>query len=222
MAQGGKQEQKFFFHTWGPNCTPLGSTMKAKKNSYTPWKLTAGYPKMMVWKKLTPFKYDNFWYLTVSMLDFWGVPIFVPLPFWDLQGYLRNTFTLMAFWGVLSTSNSGGVFLSAWNFRGSPGFFWSMPTWNPKATTSLKMDGCLVISNHFLCKDWVKIIQLKQPFINGWPWGFQVIFNSHFWWDYIWDCYPVGSLENPDPPPPPNTPDFHQFHSPTNFLQNTL
>ena len=35
----------------------------------------------------------------------------------------------------------------------------------------------MVISNHFLCKDWEKFIQLKQPFINGCL-GFQVLLNS--------------------------------------------
>ena len=39
-------------------------------------------------------------------------------------------------------------------------------TWNPKHPY-----GCLVNSNHFLCKDWVHHPIDSQPFINGWPWG---------------------------------------------------
>ena len=45
----------------------------------------------------------------------------------------------------------------------------------PPTTNHKKMDGCLVISNHFLYKDLANIIQLKHPFIR---WlgslGFQV------------------------------------------------
>ena len=32
-------------------------------------------------------------------------------------------------------------------------------------------NGCLVISNYFLCKDWVHHPIDSQPFINGWPQG---------------------------------------------------
>ena len=33
------------------------------------------------------------------------------------------------------------------------------------------INGCLVISNHFLYKDLVHHPLESQPFINGWPWG---------------------------------------------------
>ena len=41
-------------------------------------------------------------------------------------------------------------------------------SWTPKQPLKT---GCLVISNHFLCKDWVHHPIDFQPLKNGWPWG---------------------------------------------------
>ena len=38
-------------------------------------------------------------------------------------------------------------------------------TWNPKQPF---INGCLVISNHFLCKDWVSLIQLIANHLFSW------------------------------------------------------
>ena len=46
-------------------------------------------------------------------------------------------------------------------------------TWNPKQPF---INRCLVISNHFLCKDWVHHPIDSQPVINGWPWGSRYIY----------------------------------------------
>ena len=53
-------------------------------------------------------------------------------------------------------------------FSSCPGGIWT--PWNPKQSF---INGCLVISNHFLYKGFGSI-QLKQPFINGCL-GFQVV-----------------------------------------------
>ncbi len=52
-------------------------------------------------------------------------------------------------------------------------FCWRVNKFNLEllAANHLKMDGNFVISNHFLCKDWVHHTIDSQPFINGWPWG---------------------------------------------------
>ena len=37
----------------------------------------------------------------------------------------------------------------------------------------------MVISNHFLCKDWVHHPIDSQPFMNGWPWGSRYMLYTH-------------------------------------------
>ncbi len=48
----------------------------------------------------------------------------------------------------------------------------------PKFAAVFQMDGCLVISSHFLCKRF-GIIQLKQPLVNS-SLGFQVLFFAAY------------------------------------------
>ena len=98
------------------------------------------YSAPMVWKKLTPFKYDNFRYLC-----------------WVSGVYTLSTSNSVQFFSV-------GVYKHAYL--------------EPQGDKQFKNGWMeMVISNHFLCKDWVKIIQLiaNHFYINGWPWGFQVI-----------------------------------------------
>ena len=56
-------------------------------------------------------------------------------------------------------------------------------SWNPKQPF---INRCLVISNHFLCKDWVHHPIDGQPFINGWPWGSRILYPPLLFFATSW------------------------------------